>query len=63
MEPQVGEERVFPVSHEVIHEEASDSGALLLCPWVDISSRLLHPRGSLGTVSGASWRAQQGEEE
>lgn len=26
VEPQVGEERVFPVSHEVIHGEASDSG-------------------------------------
>lgn len=26
VEPQVGEERVFPVSHEVIHEEASDFG-------------------------------------
>lgn len=23
-EPQVGEERVFPVSHEVIHGESSD---------------------------------------
>lgn len=31
-EPQVGEERVFPVSHEVIHGETSDFMALLLCP-------------------------------
>lgn len=30
-EPQVGEERVFPVSHEVIHGETSDFAALLLC--------------------------------
>lgn len=31
-EPQVGEERVFPVSHEVIHRETSDFADLLLCP-------------------------------
>lgn len=30
-EPQVGEERVFPVSHEVIHGEIPDFAALLLC--------------------------------
>lgn len=32
MEPQVGEERVFPVYHEVIHGETSDFGAFLLSP-------------------------------
>lgn len=31
-EPQVGEERVFPVSPEVIHRETSGFVALLLCP-------------------------------
>jgi hypothetical protein len=31
VEPQVGEERVFPVSHEVIHREASYFSVFLLC--------------------------------
>lgn len=47
-EPQVGEERVFPVSHEVIHGESSDFTALFLCPGVDISGRATSPKGCLG---------------
>lgn len=48
-EPQVGEERVFPVSHEVIHGETSDFRGPLALPLSRYLRQGAGPKGCLGS--------------